>query len=348
MNTQTQTAAAAMQTEIPPHAQLMQMVGGCFTSQAVYVAAKLGIADLLAANPKSAATLARETETHERSLSRLMRTLTSLGVFTETERGVFANNPVSETLLADAHGSLRDMTIWMGEEPHWRVYGNLLNSVKTGKASWSQVHGEDVFPYLFQTNRELGEIFNRAMTSFSSQTIAAIADAYDFSEVGVLADIAGGYGHLLAGIMKDHPQMFGVLFDLMPVCEEGKNYLEKAGVSERVETVCGSFFEKVPVKADVYLLKHIIHDWDDAECVTILKNIRAEMPENAKILILDAVIPDGDEPHFGKIMDLEMLVSPGGVERTAEEFERLLTDAGLKLNRIIPTASMISITEAVK
>ena len=347
MNTQTQTAAT-IQAEIPPQAQLMQLVGGCFASQAVYVAAKLGVADLLAENPKSAATLARETQTHERSLYRLMRTLTSLGVFKEIESKVFANNSVSETLLADAPGSLRDMTIWMGEEPHWRVYGNMLHSIKTGKAAWSAVHGEDVFPYLFQTNRELGEIFNRAMTSFSGQTIPAIAAAYDFSEVGVLADIAGGYGHLLAGIMKDHPQMFGVLFDLMPVCEEGKTFLEKAGVSERVSTVCGSFFDKVPVKADVYMLKHIIHDWDDAECVTILKNIRASMPDDAKILILDAVIPDGVEPHFGKIMDMEMLVSPGGIERTADEFETLLNDSGLKLNRIIPTQSIVAIVEAIK
>ena len=270
MDTQTRTAAA-LQTKIPPQVQLMQLVGGCFASQAVYVAAKLGIADLLAENPKSAATLARETQTHERSLYRLMRTLTSFGVFAEIEPKVFANTPVSETMLSDVPGSLRDMTIWMGEEPHWRVYGNMLHSVKTGKAAWSAVHGEDVFPYLFQTNRELGAIFNRAMTSFSSQAIPAINAAYDFSDVKILADVAGGYGHLLAGIMKNYPEMQGVLFDLMPVCEEGKTYLEKADVAERVETVCGNFFEKVPVKADAYMLKHIIHDWDDAECVMILK-----------------------------------------------------------------------------
>lgn len=347
MNTQIQTATAT-RAEMPPQVQLMQLVSGCFASQTVYVAAKLGIADLLAENPKSAATLARETQTHERSLYRLLRTLTSFGVFTEIERGVFANTPVSETMLSDAPGSLRDMTIWMGEEPHWRVYGNMIHSVKTGKAAWSAVHGEDVFPYLFQTNRELGTIFNRAMTSFSAQAIPAIAAAYDFSEVKILADVAGGYGHLLAGIMKNNPEMKGILFDLMPVCEEGKSYLEKADLSERVEIVCGSFFEKVPVKADVYMLKHIIHDWDDAECAAILKNIRAEMPEDAKILILDAVLPEGNEPHPGKVMDMEMLVSPGGIERTAAEFEMLLDDSGLKLNRIIPTESMISIVEAVK
>ncbi len=347
MNTQTQTPTA-LPAKIPPQTQLMQLVCGSFISQTVYVAAKLGIADLLAKESQSAAKLAQKTGTHERSLYRLLRTLASVGVFREIEPKFFENTPVSETLLSDTPGSLRDLTIWMGEEPHWRVYGNMLHSVKTGKAAWSAVHGEDVFPYLFQTNRELGAIFNRAMTSLSGQTIPAINAAYDFAEVNVLADIAGGYGHLLAGIMKNYPQMHGVLFDLMPVCEEGENYLEKANLAERIETVSGNFFEKVPVKADVYLLKHIIHDWNDEECITILKNIKAEMPDDAKILILDAVIPEGDEPHFGKIMDMEMLVSPGGIERTAEEFEKLLADSGLKLNRIIPTQSMISIVEAIK
>ena len=347
MNIQMQTGAA-MQPEMPPQMRLMEIAGGCFTSQAVYVAAKLGIADLLENEAKSAAVLARETQTQEHSLYRLLRTLASVGVFRETESKIFENNPVSETLLSKSEGNLRDMAIWMGEEAHWRVYGNLLHSVKTGKAAWSQVHGEDVFPYLFQTNRELGAIFNRAMMSFSAQAIPAVAAVYDFSQIGILADVAGGYGHLLAGIMKNHPEMRGILFDLKPVCEEAKDFLAKSGVNERVEAVCGNFFEKVPVKADVYMLKHIIHDWNDAECVRILKNIRREMPTGAKILILEVVLPETSEPHFGKIMDMEMLVSPGGVERTAAEFEQLLTDSGLKLNRIIATESIISIVEAAK
>jgi hypothetical protein len=347
MNIQTQTGAA-MQSEVPPQAQLMNLVGGSFVSQAIYVAAKLGIADLLANEARSAADLARETEMHERSLYRLLRTLASVGVFRETEPKIFENTPVSESLKSNAEASLRDAAIWMGEEPHWRVYGNLMHSVKTGKPAWSEVHGEDVFPYLFGTNRELGDIFNRAMTSISAHMIQAMLAAYDFSQVKVLADIAGGYGHLLAGIMHDQPEIKGVLFDLVPVCEDAAKFLEKENVADRVEIICGNFFQSVPVSADVYMLKYIIHDWNDDECVTILKNIKAEMSDDAKIIIIETVIPEDNEPHFGKILDMEMLLSPGGIERTAGEFEQLLDDSGLKLNRIIPTQSMFSIVEAIK
>ncbi len=186
------------------------------------------------------------------------------------------------------------------------------------------------------------------MTSISAHVIPALLAAYDFSEVNVLADIAGGYGHLLAGIMQDYPEMKGVLFDLAPVCDDAAKFLENKKVANRVVTVSGNFFESVPVKADLYMLKYIIHDWSDDECVTILENIKAEMPDGSKVIIIETVIPEDNEPHFGKILDMEMLLSPGGIERTAGEFEQLLSDAGLKLNRIIPTQSMFSIVEAVK
>lgn len=347
MNTQTQTAAA-IRTEIPPQAQLMNLVGGSFISQAVYVAAKLGIADLLAKNAKTAADLARETGMHERSLYRLLRTLASVGVFRETEPKFFENTPVSETLLSDAPENLRDAAIWMGEEPHWRVFGHLLYSVRTGKPAWSQVHGEDVFPYLFETNRELGEIFNRAMTSFSGAVIPAIVEVYDFSDTNTLADIAGGFGHLLAGILKEYPNMNGILFDLENPLEGAKHLLEKEGVADRVELVEGDFFQSIPVEADAYILKHIIHDWDDERDVVILKNIATSMPANSKVLVCEMVVPEDNEPHFSKILDMEMLVSPGGIERTATEFAELFEKAGFKLTRIIPTKSPINIIEAVK
>jgi hypothetical protein len=220
--------------------------------------------------------------------------------------------------------------------------------VRTGKAAWKHVHGQDVVPYLFETNRELGDIFNRAMRSFSGTTIPAILEAYDFSGVGVLADVAGGYGHLLAAVLNRYPQMKGVLFDVPYVLEGAPALLEKEGVADRVELVTGDFYESVPVTADTYMLKHIIHDWYDEQNVLILKNIRASMPDDGKILIIDTVIPEGNEPHFGKILDLEMLVSPGGVERTEREFRELLAASGLRLSRIVPTKSFVSIVEAVK
>lgn len=343
-----ENATTAMKEQLPPEAQMMQTLGACYISQAAYVAAKLGVADLLAVTPKHVAELAAASATDERSLYRVLRTLAMVGIFRETEPKVFANTPISETLRSDAPNSLRDTAIWIGEEPHWRVYGHMLYSVRTGKAAWKQVHGQDVVPYLFETNRELGDIFNRAMRSFSGTTIPAILEAYDFSGIGVLADVAGGYGHLLAAVLNRYPQMKGVLFDVPYVLEGAPALLEKEGVADRVELVTGDFYESVPVTADTYMLKHIIHDWYDEQNVLILKNIRASMPDDGKILIIDTVIPEGNEPHFGKILDLEMLVSPGGVERTEREFRELLAASGLRLSRIVPTKSFVSIVEAVK
>jgi hypothetical protein len=348
MNTQT-SAATSMQQAMPPEIQLMQLVGGAFLSQAVYVAAKLGLADLLAGEPQTTKHLAEKTATHERSLYRVLRTLAMTGTFRETAPRIFANTPVSETLRTDAPGSLRDMTIWMGEEAHWRVYGEMLESVRTGKSAWTKVHGAEPFPYLFEQNRELGEIFDRAMTSFSHTTIPAILEAYDFSGAKTVADIAGGHGHLLAAVLSANPAIErGVLFDAPVVLEKAPALLSRENVRERAEIIAGDFFNEVAVAADVYMLKHIIHDWDDERSTLILKNIARSMNDTAKILILETVIETGNEPHFGKIMDLEMMVSPGGVERTAQEYAELLAGSGLKLSRIIPTRSPLSIVEAVK
>lgn len=214
---------------------------------------------------------------------------------------------------------------------------------------WEKVHGREVFPYLFEENPTLGEIFNRAMTGFSRQAIPAIVEAYDFTNIKTVADIGGGYGHLLAGVLNANPHLQrGVLFDLPPVFAGAADLLEKENTADRIEFVRGDFFVEIPVSADAYLLKHIIHDWTDERNVKILENIRAAMPEDAKILIVDAVIPEDNEPHFGKILDLEMLVSPGGVERTESEFRALLSKAGFRLKRIVPTRSPVSIIEAVK
>lgn len=348
MNTQITTAAAPMMETLPPEAQLMQMVGGAFVSQAIYVAAKLGLADLLAKEPKTVKDLAEKTGTHERSLYRVLRTLASVGAFREAAPKTFANTPATELLRSDIPNSLRDMTVWMGEEAHWRVYGEMLHSVKTGKAAWEKVYAMEVFPYLFEENRDLGEIFNHAMTSFSHITIPAILEACDFTGAKTVADVAGGHGHLLAAVLRKNPHLEGVLFDLPVVLEGAPALLKKEAVDERTEIVAGDFFERVSVKADVYMLKHIIHDWDDERSIKILQNIAAEMNDDGKVLIFETVISDGNEPHFGKIMDLEMMVSPGGIERTEEEYREILAATGLRLNRVIPTKSPVSIVEAVK
>jgi hypothetical protein len=348
MTTSNETAAAPAIEQLPPDVQLLQLVGGAFISQAIYVAAKLGIADILADGPRDAKYIAEKTATDERSLFRLLRACASVGAFTELEEKIFANTPMTETLRSDNPRSTRDLTIWMGEEPHWRVYGNLLYSVKTGKPAWDMVHGEPVFPYLFSTNLELGEIFNRAMTSYSHQSIGPVLQAYDFSGAQTIADIAGGYGHLLAAVLAANPEAKGVLFDLPAVLDGAPEMLDRYGVKDRVQLVEGDFTKEIPVRADVYMLKHIIHDWYEDRCQAILQNIRANMPDDGKVLIIEAVLPEGNEPNFGKIIDLEMLLAPGGVERTASEFAKLLEDSGFKLNRIIPTMGPMSIIEAVE
>jgi hypothetical protein len=347
MNTQKVAAAAQAPQSAPPEAVLMQMVAGCFVSQAVSVAAKLGLADLVADKPQRVATLAARTQTHERSLYRLLRTLASVGVFVETDPQVFGLTPLAEPLRTGVPGSLRDIAIFMGEEWHWRVYGNMPYSVQTGKPAWSYTHGAEVFDY-FAQNPAHGEVFNRAMTSYSQHVVPAILEAYDFNGIKKLVDIAGGHGLLLSSVLKANSGVKGVLFDLPHVVEGARPLLEKEGVADRVEIMSGDFFSEVPAGADAYMMKFIIHDWDDERALKILHNIRRAIAENGRLLIVETVIPEGNEPHFGKIMDMEMLVSPGGIERTAEDFRELLGQAGFKLNRVVQTNSPLSIVEAVR
>ncbi|HUE82398.1 MAG TPA: methyltransferase [Pyrinomonadaceae bacterium] len=341
------SAAAPAPGQLTPEAHLMQIVSGCFLTQAVYVAAKLGIADLLKDKPETVAELARKTNTHERSLYRVMRALVSVGVFTETEPQVFALNPPADLLRSDAPGSMRDAAIFLGERWHWDVYGEMLYSVQTGKVAWPHVHGQEVFPY-FQQNPEQYEIFNRAMTSLSTNALPAILEAYDFNGVAKVADIAGGHGMLLAGFLRANPELNGVLFDLPEVIEGAPALLKREGVAGRVELETGDFFESVPSGVDAYIMKFIIHDWDDERAVKILKNINSAAPDEGRLLLVEMVVPEDNGPHFSKIQDLEMLVSPGGVERTETEYRDLLAQAGFELRRIIPTKSPLSIIEAFK
>ena len=343
----TTSTATALQ-ELPPDAQLLSIVSSAWTSAAVYVAAKLGIADLLKDGPKTTEYLSVATSTHEMSLYRVLRAVASVGVFIEQDGRTFANTPMSETLRSGNPNSVRDLTIWINEPEHWKVYGDLMHSVKTGGPAWDKTHGEPVFQYLFKTNPELGDIFNKAMTSYTHQTAGPLLEAYDFSSAQVIADIGGGLGHLLGSVLATNKGTTGVLFDLPEVLNGAPAMLKKYGVEDRVETMCGDFTQDIPVVADIYLLKHIIHDWYDDKNQVILGNIRNNMPDDAKILIIETVVPEGNDPHFSKIIDLEMLAAPGGMERTASEFKELLEKSGLKLERIIPTKGMMSIIEAVK
>jgi hypothetical protein len=346
--TPSQSAAITNETHAtPPDAFIGQLAFGAMMTQALYVAARLGVADLLAAEPQAVSRLAARTNTDERSLYRLLRSLASVGVFVETEPKVFAQTPYSEVLRKGAPNSMLSGVIFMGEEWHWRVWGDMLYSVQTGKPAWGHTHGVEVFDY-FARNPRQAEIFNNAMTDMSTGTAPAVVEAYDFDPIETVVDIAGGHGYLLSQVLKANPKMKGILFDVEPVIAGAGSLLESEGVAERVEKISGDFFAAVPAGADAYMMKHIIHDWDDERAAVILRNIQKAMPDEGVVLIVETIVPEGNEPHYSKLLDLEMLVSPGGVERTASEYRELLASAGLRLTRIIPTKSPFSIIEAVR
>ncbi len=333
--------------QLPPEAILSQMLWGGLIQQSIYAVTKLGIADLLAEKSQTAAELAAETETHAPSLYRVLRTLASVGIFAENADGKFELTPIAALLRKDAPNSMRDFALMLGGEWHWRMFGEVMHSIKTGATAQGKACGTELFEYL-ANNAEDAEVFNRAMTSHSLAAVPAIVEAYDFSGIGKLVDIGGGQGILLAGILKANPQMQGILFDMPSVIESESELLEKEGVTARVEKVSGDFFQSVPAGADAYLMKHIIHDWDDEQSIKILQNIHSAMNENGKVLIVEMVIPEGNEPSPSKILDLQMLIGTGGKERTEKEYRKLLEAAGFRLTRVVPTRSPLSIVEAVK
>jgi hypothetical protein len=328
--------AAAMQ-------QLFQLGMGFIISAALGAATRLDIPDHLADRPRTAADLAAASGANEDALYRLLRALATAGVFTETAPRTFALTPISNLLRTG--GPVRDMVLWMCDEFHFRVYAEMLEAVKTGATVGEKVVGMPVFEY-FTTDPALSERFNNAMTAFSANVAPAVLQAYDFGGIGTLVDIAGGHGMILGSILRQHPQMRGILFDLEHVL--AGNRLAELGVADRVQLASGDFFKAVPAGGDAYIMKHIIHDWDDDKSVVILKNIRRALDPkpNGRVVLLEAVLPPGDAPDMGKLIDLEMLLLPGGKERTADEFAALFDRAGFSLTRIVPTQSALSIIEA--
>lgn len=326
-----------------PHQELARLMSGYWLSQAVYVAAKLGLADALHAGPRTAVDLARESGAHAPSLYRLLRALASIGIFAEDDDARFTLTPLAEPLRSDVPGSQRALAIMMGEE-HYRAYGDLLGSVCTGQTAFDKIFGKPVFDYLAGEPVKAA-IFDEAMTGIHGRETAAMLDSYDFSGVRLLADIGGGNGSTLAAVLERHPPMRGILFDLPGVVERAKERIEAAGLAARCQLVEGNFFESVPGSADAYLFRHILHDWNDEQALTILRNCRARVAETARLLVVETVIPPGNDFCFGKLLDLTMLVIPGGKERTEEEYRQLFATAGFRLARVVPTAADVSVIE---
>lgn len=336
------------QPAMPPQALMMQMTMGFIVSQAISVAAKLYLADHLADGAKTLSELAEKTNTHEASLYRLLRALTSVGVFRKNSDGVYENSPLSEVLRSDDPHSLRAAAHMICDREHWNAHGNLLHSVKTGETAFDHTFGMPVFPY-FAENPEVAEIFDNAMTSFSAPMAQAVAAVYDFSDAETIADIGGGHGLLLATALRNAPRAKGILFDQPQVVEGAGKVLEGEGVAERVETVGGDFFEAIPVEADLYLMKFIIHDWNDEQSVRILSNLARSAKPGAKLLLIETVVEEDDAaPSMSKVMDLNMLAMTGGKERTEKEYAELFEKTGFRLTRVIATASPMQIVEAVR
>jgi SAM-dependent methyltransferase len=331
--------------EIPAPVQMLQIISGFWISRAVYVIGKLGIPDLLISGPKTAEELASATRTHAPSLFRILRALASVGVLSSAAGGRFAQTPLSETLVTDAPGSLRWFAVSELGQEHYPAWGNLMHSVKTGEIAFDDFFGVDIWKY-FQQNPEDAAVFNNSMSNVTAAANEAITSLYDFSQFETIVDVGGGHGGLITSILNKNPQVKGVLFDAAEVIEGARPKIEAAGLAERLETVAGDFFKSVPEGGDAYIMKWIIHDWDDEKSNTILRNCRSRMQPNGRLILVDCVVPETDEPHFSKFIDLNMLVMTGGKERTEKEFAQLLAAAGFKLLRVIPTDLPTSIVEA--
>ena len=331
---------------LPPElsAQLTAMASGAWVSQMIHVAAELGIADALAAGEQVVEPLAQHLNAHPDSLFRLLRGLASLGIFRETSPRTFALTPLAELLRSDHPQSLRQFARMLGSE-HYLSWNQLLHSVRTGESAFQREFGMGVFAW-YDQHPERAAVFNAAMGDFSRSEVAAFLEAYpSFHEFRHLVDVGGCRGQLLMAVLQAHPHLRGTVFDQPAVVQELPVPPELSG---RLAVQAGDFFSAVPQGADAYLMKHILHDWHDDACLQILRHIHAAMAPGARLLILEPVIPPGNEPFPGKLLDLNMLVmTDGGRERTASEYEHLLQRGGFRLQRIVPTPSAISVVEAV-
>lgn len=330
---------------LPPPASVLDMTMGFATAQTIFAAVRLGIADVFADRPMTAAEIAERTGTHPDATHRLMRALAMQQIFTERADGMFDLTPLAQVLRADSPMSIRPLLLMLGHPLYWEHWGHLTESVTTGRTSVETTYGIPLFE-LLNDQPEIAEVFNDAMTCASAMTIPPVLAACDFSSAETIVDVGGGNGQLLAAVLAAAPQARGVLFEQESLGDKARATLASAGVADRSEVRGGSFFDAVPADGDVYLLKHVVHDWDDARAAEILRNVHLAMSPTASLLLIESVIPPRNKPHFGKYLDLDMLIFAGGRERTRAEYVELLRSNGFKLRRVIPTVAHLSIIEA--
>ena len=335
---------------LPPQVAMLQMLGGFRIARSIYVAANLGIADLLADGPKSSEELAQATGTDAPSLYRILRAIASVGIFAEDESGRFTLTPPAEFLQTEGPDSLRATVNLFGEEWHWQVWENLLESVKTGKPAFEQLNGMSFFDF-YNQDSEFAKTSSASKTSIVARASNSLLKNYDFSAIGKVVDIgiAGGYGSTLISLLKSNPTMKGVLFDFPPVIAGTTPLIEAAGLTDRCELIAGNCVDLVPSGGDLYILTFVVHNWDDERAIKILKNCHGAMAENGKLLLVEMIMPLGNDPFVGKLIDLEsLLLTPGGCERTEAQYKSILAAAGFKVTNVIPTQTANSIIEAVR
>jgi hypothetical protein len=337
--------AAAARTEAPPpEAQIAQILLSQLVPRLVCLTATLKLADHLAEGPKTAEELGSLTGTHVPALARVLRTVASLGLLTEDGQHRFGLLPLGAVLKSGTPSHAAALIL--GGELVTRSLDNFLYSVQTGKPGFGPAFGMPLFDWL-GANPAQASLFNDTMVGFHGTEPAAVAAAYDFSAFHTIADVGGSTGNLLATILSQYPALRGVLFDLPHVVQQAPALFEQRGLGDRVRVEAGSFFEGVPAGADAYVLSHIIHDWNPEQCLTILRHCRRAIPSTGRLLLVEMVLPEGDAPHPGKLLDMVMLTVPGGEERTPSQYSALLDQAGFRMTRVVPTASLVGVVEAV-
>jgi len=335
------------QQNVPPVAQLLERISGYWITQVIRTIAQLGVPDRLARGPRASDEVASELGLPADSLFRLLRGGVNAGVVQQVSPRTFALTPLGDVLRSDVPGSLRALAIALSDPSHWLPWGRLPEAIQTGTTTTRAALGGDIWEY-FSRNPEEATRFAQAMGGFSATVASEVVRLHDFSRYARVADIGGSEGVLLEAILRAYPSCRGILFDLPHVMAGARARIESVGLASRVELAAGSFFEPVIPAAEAYLLKHILHDWDDAPANTILRQLHRSAPEGARLLAVEMVMPDDGKPSSVPLMDLNMLVLVNGRERTAREFETLFLNASWELERITPTQSGVSLIEARK
>jgi len=330
-------------TMVPKPVALLELITSMWTAQALSVAATLNLADNMDTEPMDCDTLGKKVGAKPEALYRLMRALTNIGLFEEMPGKTFRLTALGECLKADSPNSVKAMAVFQGQF-QWQHWQHLLHSVKTGETAVEKVHNGKCLFDVMKTQPEVQKEFDIFMGNISAMEIGAILAAYSFENAGTVCDVGGGFGSMLLAVLEAHPNLTGILYDQPQVVKGALPALKK---SDRCTIKGGDFFENVPAGAETYMMKHIIHDWEEKDCAKILGHIRKVIPESGKLILLETVITKPNVPHFSKLLDLEMLVAAGGMERTADEYRDLLGESGFRLRRVIPTASLASVIEAV-